>query len=134
MEGGIGTSWAVGADGKYTGEMEGPFVYGKGKVEAIRRFAERHDIDLAESWAYSDSVSDLPMLRSVGHAVVVNPDADLLEIARQEGWQVMRFEKLGRKLAIAGATALAAAAGGAGALASRRRTSGFRSARGALRR
>jgi HAD superfamily hydrolase (TIGR01490 family) len=121
MEGGIGTRWGVGTDGKYTGEMDGPFVYGNGKVEAMRRFAEKHDIDLSESWAYSDSVSDLPMLRSVGHAVVVNPDGPLLEIARQEGWQVMRFEKLGRKLAIAGATALAAAAGGYGALASKRR-------------
>jgi HAD superfamily hydrolase (TIGR01490 family) len=124
MEGGIGTRWGVGADGKYTGEMDGPFVYGKGKVEAMRTFADKHEIDMDESWAYSDSVSDLPMLRSVGHAVVVNPDADLLEIARQEGWQVMRFEKLGRKLAIAGATALAAAAGGLGALASRRRSGG----------
>jgi HAD superfamily hydrolase (TIGR01490 family) len=120
MEGAIGTRWEIGADGKYTGEMEGPFVYGKGKVEAMRRFAERHDIDLASSYAYSDSVSDLPMLRCVGHPVVVNPDADLLTIAREEGWQVMRFERLGRKLAIAGATALAAAAGGAGALARRR--------------
>jgi HAD superfamily hydrolase (TIGR01490 family) len=121
MEGGIGTRWAVGADGMYTGEMDGPFVYGKGKVEAMRRFAEKHEIDMDASYAYSDSVSDLPMLRSVGNAVVVNPDANLLEIARQEDWQVMRFEKLGRKLAIAGATALAAAAGGFGALASRRR-------------
>ena len=135
MEGGIGTRWAVGPDGKYTGEMDGPFVYGKGKVEAMRRFAAKHDIDMDASFAYSDSVSDLPMLRSVGHAVVVNPDADLLEIARQEGWQVMRFEKLGRKLAVVGATALAATAGGAGALASRRRSSGgSRSARGTLRR
>lgn len=135
MEGGIGTRWAVGSDGRYTGEMDGPFVYGNGKVEAMRRFAKKHDIDLAESWAYSDSVSDLPMLRSVGHAVVVNPDGPLLEIARQEGWQVMRFEKIGRKLAIAGATALAAAAGGAGALASRRRNSGgLLHSRSALRR
>jgi len=135
MEGGIGTAWAVGSDGKFTGEMEGPLVYGKGKVEAMQRFAERHDIDMAESYAYSDSVSDLPMLRSVGHSVVVNPDGPLLEIARQEGWRVMRFEKLGRKLAILGATALAAAAGGIGALASRRRNSGgLSSARGALRR
>jgi HAD superfamily hydrolase (TIGR01490 family) len=123
MEGGIGTRWAIGADGKYTGEMDGPFVYGEGKVEAMRRFAERHEIDMEASYAYSDSVSDLPMLRSVGNAVVVNPDAELLEIARREGWQVMRFEKLGRKLAIAGATVLAAA-GGAGALASKRRNSG----------
>jgi HAD superfamily hydrolase (TIGR01490 family) len=123
MEGGIGTRWAVGADGKFTGEMDGPFVYGEGKVEAMQQFADKHDIGLAESWAYSDSVSDLPMLRAVGHAVVVNPDGPLLEIARQEDWQVMRFEKLGRKLAIAGATALAAAAGAA-ASASKRRNSG----------
>jgi HAD superfamily hydrolase (TIGR01490 family) len=123
MEGGIGTRWAVGSDGRYTGEMDGPFVYGQGKVEAMRNFAERHDIDMDASFAYSDSVSDLPMLRSVGNAVVVNPDAELLEIARREGWQVMRFEKLGRKLAIAGAT-IVAAAGGAGALASKRRSSG----------
>jgi HAD superfamily hydrolase (TIGR01490 family) len=123
MEGGIGTSWAVGADGKFTGEMDGPFVYGKGKVEAMQQFAGRHDIELGASWAYSDSVSDLPMLRAVGQAVVVNPDGPLLEIARQEGWQVMRFEKLGRKLAIVGATALAALAGGAAASASRRRNS-----------
>ena len=127
MEGGIGTRWEVGPDGRYTGEMDGPFVYGKGKVEAMRRFAESHDIDLAESWAYSDSVSDLPMLRAVGQAVVVNPDADLFEIARQEDWQVMRFEKLGRRLAIAGATALAATVGGA-SLASRRRSGSARSA------
>jgi HAD superfamily hydrolase (TIGR01490 family) len=124
MEGGIGTRWAIGTDGMYTGEMDGPFVYGKGKVEAMRRFAERHEIDMDASYAYSDSVSDLPMLRSVGHAVVVNPDADLLEIASQEGWEVMRFERLGRKLAVVGATALAAAAGGAGALVSRRRGRG----------
>jgi hypothetical protein len=115
--------------------MDGPFVYGDGKVEAMRQFADKHDIDLGASYAYSDSVSDLPMLRAVGHAVVVNPDSDLLEIARQEDWRVMRFEKLGRKLAIAGATALAAVAGGAAAGASRRRNSGgLRAARGALRR
>src|SRR4051812_28796445 len=133
MEGGIGTAWAIGPDGKFTGEMDGPFVYGKGKVEAMERFAKRHDIDMDQSWAYSDSVSDLPMLRSVGHAVVVNPDGPLLEIARQEGWEVMRFEKLGRKLAIAGATLLAAA-GGAGALASRRRHGSRLGVSGSLRR
>ncbi|HEX6586084.1 MAG TPA: HAD-IB family hydrolase [Solirubrobacterales bacterium] len=134
MEGGIGTSWAVGSSGKYTGEMDGPFVYGKGKVEAMRRFAAAHDIDMDASFAYSDSVSDLPMLRSVGHAVVVNPDADLLEIARQEGWQVMRFEKLGRRLAIAGATALAAAVGGASVASKRRSNGGRRTRRRTLRR
>jgi HAD superfamily hydrolase (TIGR01490 family) len=121
MEGGIGTRWQIGTDGSYTGEMDGPFVYGKGKVEAMRRFAAEHEIDLDSSYAYSDSASDLPMLRAVGNPVVVNPDHALLEVAKAEGWQVMRFERLGRRLAIVGATALAAAAGGAGALASRRR-------------
>jgi phosphoserine phosphatase len=121
MEGGIGTRWAVGPGGSFTGQMDGPFVYGEGKVEAMRRFAGEHDIDLAASYAYSDSASDLPMLRAAGHAVVVNPDHALLEVAKAEGWRVMRFEKLGRRMAVAGA-ALAAAAGGAGAVASRRRS------------
>ena len=75
----------MGADGKFTGEMDGPFVYGEGKVEAMQRFAEKHDIDMDASWAYSDSASDLPMLRSVGNAVVVNPDADLLGSRARRG-------------------------------------------------
>jgi len=123
MDDGIGTSYRVDPEtGAYTGELAGPFVYGKGKVEAMRRYAETHSIDLAASHAYSDSASDLPMLRAVGNPVVVNPDQALLEVARAEGWRVMRFERLGRKLAIAGATALAAAIGGSSrALIARRR-------------
>jgi hypothetical protein len=90
----------------------------------MRRFAEAHGLDLAASFAYSDSASDLPMLRSVGHAVVVNPDDALMAVARQEGWQVMRFEKLGRRLFVAGAALGALALGGIGsALASRGRSS-----------
>lgn len=111
MEGGIGTSYAVGPDGRYTGKLNGPFVYGKGKVEAMRNFASEHDIDLTASYAYSDSASDMPMLRCVGNPVVVNPDQSLAEVAKAEGWRVLRFEKLGRKLAIAAGTALAAAGG-----------------------
>jgi putative phosphoserine phosphatase/1-acylglycerol-3-phosphate O-acyltransferase len=79
----------------------------------MRSFAAAHDIDLAQSYAYSDSLSDLPMLEAVGHAVVVNPDPALAAIARREGWQTMRFERLGRRLAI-GATALLAAVVGWG--------------------
>jgi HAD superfamily hydrolase (TIGR01490 family) len=131
MEGGIGTRWEVGADDAYTGRMDGPFVYGEGKVQAMRRFADEHEIDLSASYAYSDSASDLPMLRSVGHPVAVNPDRALAEIAKVEGWPVMRFERIGRKLAIVGATALAAAVGGSG-LAARRRES--RRSRGLRRR
>ena len=123
MEDGIGTSYRVDpGSGNYIGELDGPFVYGEGKVEAMRRYADEHSIDLAASYAYSDSASDLPMLRAVGNPVAVNPDHALHEVARAEGWRVMRFERLGRKLAIVGATALAAAIGGSSrALIARRR-------------
>jgi HAD superfamily hydrolase (TIGR01490 family) len=121
MEGGIGTRYEVDAGGNFTGRLDGPFVYGPGKVEAIESFAAEHGIDLAASYAYSDSSSDLPMLRTVGRPVVVNPDPGLAEIAKQEGWQAMRFERIGRRLAIAAATAFAAALGwGSRELASRR--------------
>ncbi|MDP9228881.1 MAG: HAD-IB family hydrolase [Actinomycetota bacterium] len=135
MEGGIGTRYEVGPDGNFTGELDGPFVYGQGKVEAMRRFADEHGIDLRSSYAYSDSASDLPMLRAVGNPVVVNPDHALLEVAKAEGWRVTRFERLGRKLAIAVTTALAAAVGGSSrALYARRRENRrFRAMRGRRR-
>jgi HAD superfamily hydrolase (TIGR01490 family) len=121
MDGGIGTRYAVGEDGSYNGKLDGPFMYGEGKVEAIRRFADEHDIDLAESWAYSDSASDLPMLRAVGNPVAVNPDEELGRVAAEAGWRVMRFEKLGRRLTIAAATLVAAVVGGSGTVLARRR-------------
>jgi HAD superfamily hydrolase (TIGR01490 family) len=111
MDGGIGTAYEIGEDGHFTGELGGAFMYGEGKVEAIRRLAAERDIDLAESYAYSDSASDLPMLRAVGRPVVVNPDEELTRIARDEGWRVMRFERLGRRLALAGLTATLLVAG-----------------------
>ena len=83
------------------GREGGPFNYREGKAQAIRELAAREGIDLAASYAYSDSESDLPMLRLVGHPVAVNPDAELARVARAEGWEVMRFERLGRKLRIA---------------------------------
>jgi HAD superfamily hydrolase (TIGR01490 family) len=121
MEGGIGTRYEVGATGEFTGRLDGPFVYGPGKVEAMRAFAERHEIELGESYAYSDSLSDLPMLRAVGHPVAVNPDPPLAELARAEGWRTMRFERLGRRLVAVGATLLATAAGLGASRAVRRR-------------
>jgi HAD superfamily hydrolase (TIGR01490 family) len=122
MDGGIGTAYEVDSEGLLTGELDGPFMYGEGKVEAMRRYAAERDIYLEASWSYSDSASDLPMLRAVGIPVAVNPDPELARIAAGEGWRVMRFEKLGRRLAIAGATLTAAAVGGMGtALAFHRR-------------
>jgi HAD superfamily hydrolase (TIGR01490 family) len=121
MDGGIGTRYEVDGDGLLTGRIVEPFVYREGKVEAMRAFAAQHDVGLAASWAYSDSASDLPMLRAVGRPVAVNPDAELARVAAEEGWRVMRFEKLGRRLAIAGATVFAAALGGMGTMLARRR-------------
>jgi len=122
MDGGIGTRYEVDGEGNFTGRFDGPFVYGEGKVEAMRAFAAEHDIDLAASYAYSDSVSDLPMLRAVGKAVVVNPDPPLLEIAREEGWQTLRFERIGRRLVAIAVTLLATVAGfGGSRIAARRK-------------
>jgi HAD superfamily hydrolase (TIGR01490 family) len=122
MEGGIGTRYEVDSAGNFSGRLEGPFVYGPGKVEAMRAFAERHEIDLDASYAYSDSISDLPMLRAVGNPVVVNPDPPLAEIAKQEGWQTLRFERLGRRLVALAVTLLATVAGfGASRVAARRK-------------
>ena len=120
MDAGIGTPYAVGPDGRFNGKLSGPFMYGEGKVEAMRLFAAEHEVDLAESWAYSDSASDLPMLRAVGNAVCVNPDPELTAVAQAEGWRVMRFERLGRRLAV-GAAAAGGMLGAAVALAARRR-------------
>jgi HAD superfamily hydrolase (TIGR01490 family) len=122
MDGGIGTRYEVGGDGAFTGRFDGPFVYGPGKVEAMEAFAAAHGIDLAASYAYSDSISDLPMLRAVGNPVVVNPDPPLAEIARAEGWQTMRFEQLGRRLVALAVTLLATVGGfGASRIAARRK-------------
>ncbi|HEX6752129.1 MAG TPA: HAD-IB family hydrolase [Solirubrobacterales bacterium] len=122
MDGGIGTRYELDGEGSFTGRFDGPFVYGPGKVEAMQAFAAAHDIDLASSYAYSDSISDLPMLRAVGNPVVVNPDPPLLEIAREEGWQTLRFERLGRRLVAVAVTLLATVAGfGGSRIAARRK-------------
>ena len=120
MDGAIGTRSEI-RDGVYTGRLAGPFVYGEGKASALREFAQREGIDLSASWAYSDSASDLPMLEAVGNPVAVNPDAELAATARREGWQVLRFEKLGQRLRIGIAAVIAGAVGGSGTwLAARR--------------
>lgn len=121
MDGGVGTRYLVNGEGAYTGEIDGPFVYGPGKVTAMEDLAEEFNLDLGESWAYSDSMSDLPMLSAVGNPVVVNPDPPLLAEARDRGWQVMRFERLGRNLAVAGTVGVAMLLGGLGSYLSRRR-------------
>jgi HAD superfamily hydrolase (TIGR01490 family) len=122
FDGAVGSVSEV-VDGYYTGRAGGPFTYREGKAEAIRDLATREEIDLGASWAYSDSESDLPMLRLVGHPVAVNPDVELTRIARAEGWEVLRFERLGRRLRVVGAAGLAAALGGLGSIVLSRRSS-----------
>ena len=113
LDGGIGTRSEV-RDDVYTGRPDGPFTYRDGKAEAIRMLAADRGIELAESYAYSDSESDLPMMRAVGHPVAVNPDRELERVARAEGWRIIRFDKLGRRLRWAGASAGVALLGGGG--------------------
>jgi HAD superfamily hydrolase (TIGR01490 family) len=119
FDGAVGSVSEV-VDGHYTGRPGGPFTYREGKAQAIRELAEREGIDLAASWGYSDSESDLPMLRAVGHPVAVNPDAELARVAREEGWEVLRFDRLGRRLRVGAAALGAMAVGGIGSRALQR--------------
>ena len=113
FDGGVGMRSEI-VDGRYTGRPDGPFTYREGKAVAIREMAEREGIDLAESFAYSDSESDLPMLRLVGNPVAVNPDAELSRVAREEGWRIITFDRLRRRLRIVAAAAAVGAVGVAG--------------------
>ncbi len=119
LDGGIGMRSEVRA-GVYTGRADGPFTYREGKAQAIRELAAREGIDLAASYAYSDSESDLPMMRAVGNPVAVNPDAALERTAKAEGWRIMRFDRLGPMLKIGAALAAVALVGGGGGYAAAR--------------
>lgn len=79
-------------EGRYTGEMEF-YAYGPFKAVAMQAVAAEHGIDLAASYAYSDSYTDAPMLEVVGHPVAVNPDRVLLKLARERGWEVRHFTR-----------------------------------------
>jgi HAD superfamily hydrolase (TIGR01490 family) len=109
-------------DGRYTGELAF-YCAGEGKADAIRSLADRVGIDLEGSYAYSDSISDLPMLSAVGHPVAVNPDRELRREAEQRGWDVREFRRpvrLRTRIATAAThprTQVAAAAVGAVAVA-----------------
>ncbi|MEZ5145050.1 MAG: HAD-IB family hydrolase [Acidimicrobiales bacterium] len=119
----IATRARIDEDGRYTGEVEF-YSYGPYKAEAIRELAERDGIDLARSYAYSDSATDLPMLELVGHPVAVNPDRDLARVARANDWEVRVFDRpvpLRARVAMprpvkAGAVAAALVAGTAAAV------------------
>jgi HAD superfamily hydrolase (TIGR01490 family) len=91
-EGAIASQAVVNA-GRYTGQLL-QYAYGPQKAATMRQLAERDRLDLNESWAYSDSATDLPMLEAVGHPVAVNPDRALRRIAQMRGWPVLRFSEV----------------------------------------
>src|SRR6266536_1398787 len=83
-------------NGICTGRPGGPLLWRAGKAAAVRAFAEEHDIDLAESYAYSNGDEDVPFLQTVGRARAINPGRELEKAARHYGWPVARFRSRGR--------------------------------------
>lgn len=78
--------------GKFTGKIIRPLCFGQGKVERIKYLVKEKNlsINFKESFAYSDSIFDLPMLKLVGHPVVVDPDEELLKIAKNKDWAILK--------------------------------------------
>lgn len=87
----IATIMAV-EDGHYTGEIKF-YAYGDNKAVAIKELAKKYDYDLTESYAYSDSITDEPMLSAVGHGTVINADKALRRMAAERGWDTLTFAR-----------------------------------------
>ena len=87
----VGTDLEV-VDGCYTGAITF-YAYGPGKAEVMHRLAREHGYDLQSCYAYSDSITDLPMLEAVGHPVAVNPDSALRRIAESRDWPILDFRR-----------------------------------------
>ena len=88
----IATRYGVNADGTYDGKIVGEFVWANGKLNAVREWAEGNGVDLGNSFAYSDSVYDTPLLSAVGNPVVVNPDPRMLLVAIARRWPVLHLD------------------------------------------
>ena len=88
----IATRYEVGEDGRFTGRNDGHFVWSMGKIAAVREWAEAEGIDLVESFAYSDSIYDAPLLKAVGNPGAVNPDPRLQALAVAARWPVLHFD------------------------------------------
>lgn len=88
----IATRAKIDEDGRYTGEVD-LYAYGPEKAMAVRDLAAVKGIALSESYAYSDSITDQPLLELVGHPVVVNPDKDLRDIAEERRWPILDFKR-----------------------------------------
>jgi putative phosphoserine phosphatase/1-acylglycerol-3-phosphate O-acyltransferase len=88
----VATRWEVDGD-TYTGAMDGGFIWGRAKCDAVTDWADENGVDLSKSWAYSDSYFDSSLLAAVGNAVAVNPDLRLRATAALRGWKVRHFDK-----------------------------------------
>ena len=88
----VATRYGVDGDGRFTGTIDGPFVWNDGKLQAVRDWCEANDVDLAESYAYSDSVFDVPLLAAVAHPTAVNPDPRMAVVASVRRWPVLHFD------------------------------------------
>lgn len=97
----VATKW-VAEDGEFTGEMDGPFVWGRAKAEAVAQWAEANGVKLSRSYAYSDSYFDAPLLASVGNPVAINPDLRLQGLALLQGWPTRHFDTMDGVVKFAG--------------------------------
>src|SRR4029077_17308961 len=88
----IATRARLDEKGHYTGELEF-YAYASHKADAVREMAVAERLDLASSYAYSDSITDLPMLELVGHPIAVNPDRELARVAREREWEIRYFQR-----------------------------------------
>ncbi len=79
-------------DGRFTGRVIEPVCFEEGKIFWLEEFIAEHGVELAKSYFYTDSVTDLPLLELVGHPVVTNPDPMLYRVARRRRWPVRIFE------------------------------------------
>jgi HAD superfamily hydrolase (TIGR01490 family) len=86
--------------GFYTGRLIGQAMHGPVKAEAIRELAARENLDLAASYAYGDSLNDVPMMSVVGHPCPINPDIHLRRYARDAGWPIREFRSRRRRAAV----------------------------------
>ena len=92
MDAVVATQWQIGNDGLFTGKLDGEFVWGRGKLNAIRDWARENNVSLSQSYAYSDSFYDATLLAAVGHPVMVNPDPRLELIGRLRKWPIRHFD------------------------------------------
>jgi putative phosphoserine phosphatase/1-acylglycerol-3-phosphate O-acyltransferase len=88
----VATRYGETGAGEYDGTVDGEFVWGRGKLAAVRQWAASHDVDLRRSYAYSDSFYDVPLLGSVGHPVAVNPDARMAAMALVRRWPILHLD------------------------------------------